>query len=582
MRLLGGLGVGDLEPDLRGPARYLIWLLRCQPWRLLRAMVLSSLWMTGLAVPPYLVARAVDDGLRAGDTAALLGWTAAVVVMGVVSALLGAYRHRTMTLIRNDAAMRTHRVLVRHAVRTGAALPRTVNSGEVASVGGTDARTIAESLTFAGPGFGAIVAYVVVGVVLAGISPLIATVVLVGVPAILVGLGPLLRRLQGVQGSYRRRQGELTARAGDIVAGLRVLAGLGGQRGFHDRYVERSADLQDAGYRVAGTSSWVQAVGLGAPALFLGGVVWLSAHLAVRGEIRVGELVAVYGYVAQLIAPVAFLVDGAAGLARGLVSARRIVAVLSVRPDHVDDRPCAASPAVGGELHDPVSGVRVPAGLLTALVADDPADAVAVIDRLGRFSTTDAGATWGGVPVSAVPLAELRSRVLVADNLAHLFPGALRATFGDAEPAAVASALRTAVAEDVVDGLPGGLDGRLDAQGRNLSGGQRQRLRLARALAAEPDVLLLVEPTSAVDAITEAAIYERLRASRAGRTTVVAASTPLLLDQAEHVVHLVRGRVHTAGTRAELLRDRRYAELVRRADPPEESDLPAAPVEVAR
>jgi len=567
VRLRGGLGEGDLDPDVRGPARYLLWLLRSQPWRLVRAVVLSSTWMTGLALPPYLVARAIDEGLLAKDTGRLLTWTGLVLLVGLMSALVGMYRHRTMTLIRNDASARTHRVLVRHAASVGAALPRTVSSGEVASVGGTDTRAIAESMTFAGPGVGAVVAYVVVGVVLVGISPLIAVVVLVGVPAILLLLGPMLRRLQRVQGSYRRSQGELTARAGDIVAGLRVLAGLGGQHGFHQRFVARSRDLQGVGYRVAATDSWVQALGLGAPALFLGGVVWLSARLAVSGEISVGELVAVYGYVAQLITPVAFLVDGAAGISRGLVAARRIVAVLSVRPDHVD-RDGAGPLPTGGELHDPVSGVRVPAGVLTALVADDPADAVAVVDRLGRFSADpcEAAATWAGVPVTDLPLAQLRERVLVADNLAHLFPGPLRATFSTASPATVASALHTAVAEDVVDGLPGGLDGRLDAQGRNLSGGQRQRLRLARALAADPEVLLLVEPTSAVDAITEAAVYERLRTDRLGRTTLVAATTPLLVDQAEHVVHLVDGRVRASGTHRELLRNPEYAALVRRED----------------
>jgi ABC-type multidrug transport system fused ATPase/permease subunit len=566
VRLRGGLGDGDLEPDLRGPARYLLWLLRCQPWRLVRAVVLSSTWMTGLALPPYLVARAIDEGLLAEDTGRLLMWTGLTLLVGLLIALVSMYRHRTMTLIRADASARTHRVLVRHAASVGAALPRTVSSGEVASVGGTDTRAIAESMTFAGPGVGAIVAYVVVGVVLVGISPLIAVVVLAGVPAILLLLGPMLRRLQSVQVSYRLSQGELTARAGDIVAGLRVLAGLGGQHGFHQRYAARSRDLQDAGYRVAATDSWVQALGLGAPALFLGGVVWLSARLAVRGEITAGELVAVYGYVAQLITPVAFLVDGAAAIGRGLVAARRIVAVLAVRPDHVDRG--TRSPGIGADLHDPASGVRVPAGVLTALVADDPADAVAVVDRLGRFSTdpTAPTATWGGVPVTDVPLAQLRARVVVADNLAHLFPGPLRATFAGAAPATVAAALRTAAAEDVVDGLPGGLDGRLDAQGRNLSGGQRQRLRLARALAADPEALLLVEPTSAVDAITEAAIYERLRTDRRGRTTLVAATTPLLVDQAEHVVHLVGGRVRACGTHRELLRDPEYAALVRRED----------------
>src|SRR6185503_19368054 len=100
----------------------------------------------------------------------------------------------------------------------------------------------------------------------------------------------------------------------------------------------------------------------------------------------------------------------------------------------------------------------------------------------------------------------------------------------------------------------GGLDGHVEERGRSLSGGQRQRLALARAVLAEPEVLVLVEPTSSVDAHTEARIAERLRDARAGRTTLVTTSSPLLLDRADHVAFLDGGRVVAAGTHHELLR----------------------------
>lgn len=568
MRPRGGIGEGDLDPDLRGPARYLLWLLTSQRWRVARGAALSTVWMVALMAPPYLVSRAVDDGLRAGRPDLLLAWTALLILVGAVSAVLGMYRHRTMTFIRTDASVRTVRALVRHAARTGAALPRTVASGEVASVGGTDPRTIAEAMTFAGPGIGAIIAYVVVAVLLVTISPLLAAIVLLGVPAMLLLLGPLLRTLQTAQGGYRTRQGLLTAQAGDVVAGLRVLAGLGGQRGFRDRYAIRSRELQEDGYRVSSVTSWIQALGLGMPALFLVGIVWLAAHMAARGEISIGGLIAVYGYVAQLLTPVAFLIDGVATIGRGLVAAGRTVTVLSVVPAQVDRSETAPGPSGPAALHDALSGTTVPAGGLTALVSDDPGDAVAIVDRLGRF--TDSAATWGGVPLAAMAVAEVRARVLVADNHAHLFPGSLRVAVGGRDAAAARAALDAAVADDVVTGLRGGFDGVLEAQGRNLSGGQRQRVRLARALAADPDVLLLVEPTSAVDATTEAAIYEKLGAARRGRTTLVAGTSPLLLDRADHVVHVRDGRVVAAGTHAQLLAGGgSYAELVLREDAPE-------------
>jgi ABC-type multidrug transport system fused ATPase/permease subunit len=142
---------------------------------------------------------------------------------------------------------------------------------------------------------------------------------------------------------------------------------------------------------------------------------------------------------------------------------------------------------------------------------------------------------------------------------------------GRAEPDDVrlTEAVHQAAAADVVAGLPGGLDAVLANQAHTVSGGQRQRLRLARALLADPEVLVLVEPTAAVDAHTESVIAERLRRAREGRTTVVVSSSPLVLNRADEVAYLVDGRVVAAGSHAELLaREPGYRRLVyREADP---------------
>jgi ABC-type bacteriocin/lantibiotic exporter with double-glycine peptidase domain len=118
---------------------------------------------------------------------------------------------------------------------------------------------------------------------------------------------------------------------------------------------------------------------------------------------------------------------------------------------------------------------------------------------------------------------------------------------------AVARAVRASAADDIVQGLPEGLDSAVAAQGRSLSGGQRQRVRLVRALLAEPEVLLAVEPTSALDAHTEAAVARRLHAERTGRTTVVTTTSPLVLDHADTVHYLVDGKVAASGGHRRLL-----------------------------
>nr|WP_199729598.1 ABC transporter ATP-binding protein [Micromonospora sp. M71_S20] len=558
---------------------------------MLRGSLFGAAWMTALSVRPYLISRAVDDGLRTGDTRALAQWVAAIVVAGVALSWLGIMRHRTMTFIREDAKARSAAVVLRQLSRVGAVLPRRAAAGEVATVGGTDIDRVAQVMTVTGPGVGAVVAYLVVAVVLWSISPLLALCVLVGVPAVVLVVAPLLRRLERAESVYRQQQGELTARSGDIVAGLRVLAGVGGRGLFAHRYAARSRDLLVEGYRVGAVNSWIDAATVAIPGLFLAAVVWLSARMTVTGDISVGELVAVYGYVATLVVPVWFLLEGGHQLIRGRVAARRIVALLAVTPDDVGGPrdtptragaatvpgsrqpagPAAPVPAPGGpaDLHDRSSGLTVRAGRLTAVAAADPADALALADRLGRYTVSDA--TWGGVPLTGVGLEQVRARILVADHDAYLFAGALREVLRGARPDGyrerIAAALHAASAEDVVDALPRGLDTPLDTRARSLSGGQRQRIRLARALLAEPEVLILVEPTSAVDAHTEARIAERLRRARAGRTTVVLTTSPLLLGRADEVAHLVAGRVAATGTHADLLdRDPGYRRLVARGD----------------
>lgn len=167
----------------------------------------GSLWMCVLMLPPHFLSRAVDDGLRTRNAGVLIGWVAAVLVLGVVIAVLGLLRHRTMTLIRIDAGCRTVQLIARQAVRLGATLPRTISVGELSYLQIGDIGRIAQTLTITGPGVGAVVAYAASTVLLFGISPLLGAVVVLGVPLLAIAVGPLLGRLHTAEGSYRERQG---------------------------------------------------------------------------------------------------------------------------------------------------------------------------------------------------------------------------------------------------------------------------------------------------------------------------------------------------------------------------------------
>ncbi|MET8645351.1 ABC transporter ATP-binding protein [Streptomyces sp. NPDC004675] len=558
-------------PDHRGGWWYLWWLVSRQPGRCAAGALLGSAWMVLLAATPYLMARAIDDGLEPGDMGALCGWTLALFVVGSFNAWLSIMRHRTMTRVRMDANFRTVKVVLGQAVRLGAALPGRAGAGEVVTIGVGDVQTISQSLTFVGPGVGAVVAYAVIAGLLLSVSLQLAVVVLLGVPLIALLVGPLTVRLQGAEGRYRERQGVLTARIGDLAGGLRVLNGLGGKGLFADAFRRDSQRLREQGYRVGAVTSWIQALGVGLPTLFLAVVTWLAARLAARGDITVGELVSVYGYVAVLVGPVAFFIECGYQLSRGVVAARRVVGLLRLEP--VADDGTADAPAEPSALHDPESGVRVPPGRLTALAAARSADAAAVVDRLGRYVPSEA--TWGGSRLDGIALAQVRERILVADHEADLFAGSLRELVcgrRDRDENDIERAVHAAAADDIVLGLPEGLDTQVAAQGRSLSGGQRQRVRLVRALLADPEVLLAVEPTSALDAHTEATVADRLRAARSGRTTVVTTTSPLVLDRADTVHFLVDGKVAATGSHRGLLAaDPGYRALVARDTDAEEA-----------
>lgn len=554
------------SPDRRSAGRYLWWLVAKQRGRVAAGALLGSLWMVCLTLPPYVISRAIDDGLAPGRTSSLVAWSAALLGVGGLNAWLAIMRHRTMSRIRMDATFRTVEVVVRQATRLGAGLPRRVTAGEVVTIGIGDVGMISLTLTITGPGVGAVFAYFVVAALLFSVSPLLAVVVLLGVPLLAVLVGPLLGWLRGAETAYREQQGALAARFVDIVGGLRVLNGLGGKKVFAARYQQRSRMLQEEGYRVAAVTSWIQALGTGLPALFLAAVTWLAARMAAQGSITVGELVGVYGYAAVLVVPVSSFIEGGYDLGRGLVAARRVVNFLSLDPDAADTGATVDGPDSPSTLFDPASGVEVVPGRLTALVSARPSESTGVVERLGRFVESEA--TWGGGRLDQVNLSQVRDRILVADNEADLFAGTVREMVAgrrDRDDAAIESAVYAAAAQDVVLALPHGLDSAVDAHGRSLSGGQRQRLRLVRALLAEPEVLMAIEPTSAVDAHTEAAVASRLRFARSGRTTVVTSTSPLLLDQADTVFFLVDGRVAGSGAHRELLRDRPgYRQVVSR------------------
>lgn len=551
------------RPDLRSPLRFLAWVGRGQ-WRTLAvAVIFGVVWMVAQALLPAAISRAVDEGLIGADRGSLLTWSGAVVALALVVAGAGALRHRYAVMNWLQAAFRCAQLVGWKAADTGAALPRSVPTGEVVATVASDAMRVGGLYDVIARAAGAVVSYGVVAVILLRASTPLGLLVLVGVPLLMASLAGIVRPLQRRQARQREESGRLVALGADTVAGLRVLRGIGGERTFLTRYDAQSQRVRTVGVEVAGVQAALDASHVLLPGIFVLLVTWLGARFALDGQISAGQLVAFYGYSAFLVIPLSTATEFVDRFTRARIGAAKLIRVLSVEPDQVDNSGARGTtgrgPAAGSVLTDPASGLRIGRGKLTALVSARPEDSAAIADRLGRFgSDGDSGSpTLDGVPVAELSLDEVRRRILVSESDPRLFTGVLRDElhpWGPVSDEAILAVLAVASGEDVLEALPNGLDSRVEERGRSFSGGQRQRLALARALLADPDVLVLVEPTSAVDAHTEARIAGRLAEHRLGRTTVVATASPLLLDHADHVAYVESGHIVAEGSHHELMR----------------------------
>ncbi|MGV1029986.1 MAG: ABC transporter ATP-binding protein, partial [Dermatophilaceae bacterium] len=561
-------------PVLTSPARFLGWVGRGQ-WRVLAlAMAWGIVWMVSQALVPATVSRAIDRGVIGGDSEQLLVWSLAVLGLGLLTAVTGMVRHRYAVLSWMAAAFRSVQVIGWHSADTGEALPRHTPTGDVVATVASDSMRLGGLYDVVSRLAGAVASFVVVAVILLRASTTLGLVVLVGVPLTGSLLTLLVRPLHRRQAQQREESGRLIGLGADTVTGLRVLRGLGGEASVLRRYVAQSQRVRQIGFRVAGVQAALDAAQVLLPGLFVLVVTWLGARFALSGQITPGQLVACYGYTAFLVLPLRTATDFVDRWTRALIAARKIIRVLSVPADHADPsagdaRRLAPMPSAHVPLLDERSGVVVRPGELLAVVSDRPHESAALADRLGRFGTDVHGVRLDGTELTDLPLDAVRRRVLVSESDPRLFTGTLRdeldpwAAHTDVE---ILAALGAASGEDILDALPHALDSQVEERGRSYSGGQRQRLALTRALLRDAEILALVEPTSAVDAHTEARIASRLAAYRRGRTTVVMSVSPLVLDQADRVVLVRDGIAVASGTHLELLHDPAYRAVVVRGE----------------
>ncbi|WNV84374.1 ABC transporter ATP-binding protein [Umezawaea sp. Da 62-37] len=542
-------------------------------WRnVTAASIAGAGHQAGEALVPVIIGVVIDRAVSTGVTAELLWW---LVALGVVFAVLSfSFRIGLHTgELASERIAHALRVQVTTRVldhRGGAATGRL--AGELVTIATSDATRVGHvgralpTAVAAGTGLlvGA-VALLRVSVVL-GLVVLIATPLLLGLAHVLGK--PLERRSEAEQ----ERAEHASGIAADLVAGLRSLKGFGAERAAVDRYRGTSQGSMLAAVRSARAQAWLDGSMLAVTGLLLALIALVGGTLAADGSITVGELVAAVGLAQFLLWPLNVIswVNGA--FAMGRASAARIAEVLNAPADLAAGTDAVSTPVAGavrlrGLTHGTLRGLDldVAAGELLGVVAADPADATALLRCLAREVDPSSGSVeLDGVPLSTLDPSGVRAAILVAAHEADLFSDSvvdnIRAV--SARPEEVERAMTAAAVHDVVEALPQGADTVVAERGRSLSGGQRQRVALARALAAAPPVLVVHDPTTAIDAVTEMTLAQGIREMRRGRTTIVVTTSPALLATADRIVVLTGGVLTAEGSHADLVRDDDYRATV--------------------
>ncbi|MFC4463250.1 ABC transporter transmembrane domain-containing protein [Streptomyces xiangluensis] len=573
-------------PDARSGPRFLVWLGRNQLGGQLKSLAWGLLHFLSVCGLPFCVGFAIQAVVdRSGTRLALAGGLIALCGLGI--AVGDTMLHRSAVTNWITAAARVQQLLARRTAQLGSALTRRVAAGEVVAVSTGDVEKIGWFVEAVSRFTAAALTIVLVCVALVVYEPALGIVVAVGVPVLALAVLPLLPRATRRADFQREKAGRATELASDTVAGLRVLRGIGGEELFLDRYRRASQEVRHAAVRSARMWSLIAAVQVLLPGLLLIAVVWHGVNLTREGRITVGEMVTVYSAVMIMSYPLHHFVEIAMAYSFSRPSAKRAARVLALERA-MDSNGSREAVAPTGDLYDPATGLLAPAGVLTAVVCGDPDAAGVLAERLGGHAADSSelpSALLGGVPLDELPLDSARTAVLVQDKDPVLLSGSLRELLDVPASGGVSAedALAAAQCGDVLDALAQGsldaedpMDTRITERGRSLSGGQRQRLALARSLVTDPEVLVLDEPTSAVDSHTEARIADGVRSLRQGRTTVVFTSSPLLLDHADRVLLVHEGEVAAVGLHRELVHgEPRYRAVVTR-----ETDDEAAAVDM--
>jgi ATP-binding cassette subfamily B protein len=575
--------MGEHDAQRRAAWRFVRAVIRSQSAGVIGAAVSGLLWQVGAVAAPLMVKQAIDHGVLTRDHSALLAWLGALLLVGLLEMAAGAVRH--LYAIRNRARSdaRVRDAIFAHALRLDASYHDRVGPGELMSRASSDSEHVARLMDSIGHTIGYVLTVVAVAIVLLVIDPKLALIVLIPLPLITLAGWRYSRRYHAYTERLQEAWGNAATLVEETVAGIRVVKGIGAGRPLAGEFRARSSRIVDRALAIARLDAVFMPTLEFLPLLGLLAVLWLGGRRVIQGDLSLGSFVAFNAYVAMLVWPLRVLGQRVTTLQKAVGASARISEVLEAEPRLVEARhPIELEQPVRGDVrlvgvrfghedgHPVLDGLdlHLAPGESLALVGPTGSGKSTVAGLLARLYDPDDGAVLlDGHNVRDLRLSDVRKAVALVFEETFLFSDTVKENIRFARPNAsdeeVAHAAELAGAAEFVGDLPDGYETVLGERGFSLSGGQRQRIAIARAILADPAVLVLDDATSAVDATKEHEIRAALTTVMQGRTTLVIAHRPATIALADRVAVLDGGRIVEEGTHGDLLRrSPRYRHLL--------------------
>jgi len=566
--------MGEHDAQRRAAWRFVRAVIRSQSAGVTGAAVSGLLWQVGAVAAPLMVKNAIDHGVLTRDRRTLLVWLGALLAVGLLEMTAGAARH--LYAIRNRARSdaRVRDAIFAHALRLDASYHDRVGPGELMSRASSDAEHVARMMDSVGHTIGYLLTVAAVAIVLLVIDWQLALIVLIPLPLISVAGWVYSRRYHARTERLQESWGEAATLVEETVAGIRVVKGIGAGRPLAGEFRTRSGAIVDRALAIARLDAVFMPTLEFLPLLGLLAVLWLGGRRVISGELSLGSFVAFNAYVAMLVWPLRVLGQRVTTLQKAVGASARISEVLEAEPKLREPRhPVELDRPVRGDVrladvqfghedgHPVLDGLdlHLAPGESLALVGPTGSGKSTIAGLLARLYDPDRGAVeLDGHDVRELRLSDVRQAVALVFEETFLFSDTVKENIRFARPDApdeeIERAAELAGAAGFIADLPDGYGTVLGERGFSLSGGQRQRIAIARAILANPAVLVLDDATSAVDATKEHEIRAALTTVMEGRTTLVIAHRPATIALADRVAVLDEGRIVEEGTHGELLR----------------------------